>query len=337
MADPVTRRSDDPARRSVRCGADPGGDGPSRRRRLRCGRLRGHLGEGGHRGGLLHRHRRRRRRLRPHDLASGDGGHPPRRATGGGGRGGGDRRHLPRLPRRAPGSEHRAAPRHLAPGPDPPAATPRLPVARAAVGPDRGQPSRPPRRRGGGRLRRLSRRPQPVRPPRAPRGGPRAPRRDRALDDGGARDQPGRGRHRHLRPQDRRPPLPPQPGGRRRGPRRQAPTSGCRPAPGPPVWPTDVWPSPSGSSPPPETLHHALGARDGGPPWVVVQHTATEGPGLLAGVLERAGMRRHASSGSTSATLSRRRPAPPVSWSWAAPWVSTTRPSTPGSRRSDAG
>jgi GMP synthase-like glutamine amidotransferase len=29
---------------------------------------------------------------------------------------------------------------------------------------------------------------------------------------------------------------------------------------------------------------------DGGPPWVVVQHTATEGPGLLAGVLRRAGV-----------------------------------------------
>jgi GMP synthase-like glutamine amidotransferase len=28
----------------------------------------------------------------------------------------------------------------------------------------------------------------------------------------------------------------------------------------------------------------------GGPPWVVVQHTATEGPGLLAGVLDRAGV-----------------------------------------------
>ena len=119
------------------------------------------------------------------------------------------------------------------------------PVARAQLGAHLRQPSRPPGRRRGGRLCRLSRRPQPVRLPRAARRGVRAPHRARDVDDGHRPGRPGGGHHRRLRPQAGRAAFPPQPGRRRRPARGTAAQLDVAARRWPRACPMVGWPRPS--------------------------------------------------------------------------------------------
>ena len=190
-----------PARRARRAGAVR--PGPSRRRRLRQRRDRRHLDGGRHRGHLLHRHRRRRRRLRRHP-ARPDGPAAPGRAAGRRRGGRRDRRPVPRLSRRPAGADPRPAPRHQPGHPAGAAAAGADHVARAVLGADRRQPSRP---HGGRRVdaaRGLPRRAQPVRLPRTARR--RGPGRVDGVGGVAGRQpagRPRRRRHRRRRPQVR--------------------------------------------------------------------------------------------------------------------------------------
>ncbi len=123
---------------------------------------------------------------------------PSRRTAGGGPSGGSVRRHVPRLPRRSTGARPRPPPGHRPGDPPVPTRPGGCPVARAQLGPDLRQPSRPPGRRRGRAVRRLPRRPQPVRLPRAAGGGPRAPYGARTVDHGHRPGRPGGRRHRVL-------------------------------------------------------------------------------------------------------------------------------------------